>query len=65
MAAQRNFVLCEIWFLKSALGKQAIPVIQQNAEQTEDRGPFQPDLMLAGQLVLFIKSKNIKLDAIV
>lgn len=59
MAAQRNFLLHEIWFLKAALGKQAIPVLQQNAEWAEDRGPFQPTLMLAGQLVLFIKSKKI------
>lgn len=59
MAAQRNFLLREIWFLKDALGKQAIPVLQQNAEWAEDRGPFQPTLMLAGQLVLFIKSKKI------
>lgn len=65
MASQCNFLLCEMWFLKGAWGKQAIPVTQQHAERSKDRGPFQPALMLAAQPVLAIKSRNIKGDAIV
>lgn len=64
MAAQCNFLLCEIWFLKCALGNQAIPVTQQHAEWSKDRGSFQPALMLAAQPVLVIKRKKIKGDAI-
>lgn len=64
MAAQCNFLLHDIWFLKCALGKQAIPVTQQHADWSKDRGPFQPALMLAAQPVLVIKNTNIKGDAI-
>lgn len=40
MAAQGYFLLCEIWFLKSALGKQAVAVLQQRAEQQRTEGSF-------------------------
>lgn len=56
MAAQCNFLLCEMWS-EVCLGKTSNAVIEHNTERAEDREPFQPALLLAGQLVLLIKAK--------